>query len=199
MNPIPKKSFERLILISSLLEKIKNKKITSSEIAEFLGCKDTLVRYDFKFLKLKNGVSNGYDVEELKSSINNFFNSDKNCKKCCVVGLGRLGEALLDDEIFYNSGFKIEAGFDSSVNRVELLRSTFELFPASRIETVCVEKKIDYAFLCCKDSEVERMISRLVNAKIKGIVNYTNSVLYVPEEIKIINASPVFLLKKLGF
>ena len=43
------------------------------------------------------------------------------------------------------------------------------------------------------------MISRLENAKIKGIVNYTSSVLKVKKEIKVQNVSPIMALMNLGF
>lgn len=198
---VPDRTKERLILINLLLEKTLTPKITSGEIALALGVKDSLIRRDLCFVDCPKGIKNGYSVKELNSAIKKLFNSceKKELKKCCVVGLGRLGAALLDDELFFNSGFKIEAGFDSSVNRVELLRSTFELYPATKIETVCIQKKIEYAFLCCKESETEKMISRLENAKIKGIVNYTSSVLKVKKEIKVQNVSPIMALMNLGF
>ncbi|MDD6929574.1 MAG: winged-helix domain-containing protein [Treponema sp.] len=201
MALIPKKTRERLVLISSVLEKFPEKKITSVEISKILKCKDSLVRYDLTFIDYKKGVSNGYDVKELNESIKKVFTNQEflnsELKKCCVVGLSKFGEALLDEKIFSDSGFKIEAGFDSSANRVDLFRSAFELYPATKIEQICIQKKIEYAFLCCNDSESEKMVQRLIKGGIKGIVNYTNSVFFVPDEIKIVHVSPVFALKNL--
>lgn len=201
MALIPKKTRERLVLISSVLEKFPEKKITSVEISKILKCKDSLVRYDLTFIDYKKGVSNGYDVKELNESIKKVFTNQEflnsELKKCCVVGLSKFGEALLDEKNFSGSGFKIEAGFDSSVNRVDLFRSAFELYPATKIEQICIQKKIEYAFLCCNDSESEKMVQRLIKGGIKGIVNYTNSVFFVPDEIKIVHVSPVFALKNL--
>ena len=149
MKTLPSATRKRLVLLIELLQKWKKVRITSIELSQILGCKDSLIRSDFRFIKTAKGAKNGYDVQVLKSSISEIlcseFQSERNC---CVVGLGRLGAALLDNSIFEGSGFKICAGFDSSVNRVEMLRSTFELFPANRIETVCVQKKVQYTFLC---------------------------------------------------
>lgn len=198
MVTIPKPTKKRLILLQNVLENWQKQRITSIEIGKLLGCKDTLVRFDLKFVECVPGVSNGYFVEELKDAVKKVLSCSEekeSFKKCCVVGLGRLGEALLDDGIFYDSGFKIVAGFDSNVNKVELLRSTFELFPASRIETVCSQQKIEYAFLCCAESESGKMVQRLVRAGIKGIVNYTRSVFEVPENVKVENVSPVMALQ----
>ena len=201
MKKIPEPTKKRLVLLISILNEWKENRITSLEMSRLLGCKDTLVRYDLKFLEIKPGVSNGYDVQDLLKSIRLAlgFAEDKmifadGVRKCCIVGLGRLGAALLDDGIFEGSGFKVCAGFDSSVNRVEMLRSTFELFPANRIETVCKAQKIEYAFLCCPESETEKMVQRLVNAGIKGIVNYTKSVFALPKNVKVQNVSPSAVL-----
>ena len=195
MKTLPYATRKRLVLLIELLQKWKKVRITSIELSQILGCKDSLIRSDFRFIKTAKGAKNGYDVQVLKSSISEIlcseFQSERNC---CVVGLGRLGVALLDNSIFEGSGFKICAGFDSSVNRVEMLRSTFELFPANRIESVCQQQKIQYAFLCCPNAEVEKMVQRLVNAGIKGIVNYTTAVFPVPPTVKVQNVSPITAL-----
>ena len=195
MKTLPSATRKRLVLLIELLQKWKKVRITSIELSQILGCKDSLIRSDFRCIKTAKGAKNGDEVQVVKSSIAEMlcseFPSERNC---CVVGLGRLGAALLDNSIFEGSGFKICAGFDSSVNRVEMLRSTFELFPANRIETVCVQKKVQYAFLCCPDVEVEKMVQRLVNARIKGIVNYTTAVFAVPPTVKVQNVSPITAL-----
>ena len=193
---------KRLFLLLNFLESCEKKRVTSKEIAFLLGVKDSLVRYDFVQAELPaehRGFRNGYDVnvlaEDIKSALG-LFGADgfARKKRVCVVGLGRLGAAFLDNDFFEKSGFEVCAGFDSNLNRVELLRSTFELFPASRIETVCPLKKIEYAVLCCAESEIQKMADRLVKAGIKGLVNYTNAVFSVPDGIKVQNVSPVIAL-----
>lgn len=193
---------KRLLLLLNFLKICEKKRVTSKEIAFLLGVKDSLVRYDFVQAELPaehRGFRNGYDVnvlaEDIKSALG-LFGDDGSARKkrVCVVGLGRLGAAFLDNEFFEKSGFEVCAGFDSNLNRVELLRSTFELFPASRIETVCPLKKIEYAVLCCAESEIQKMADRLVKAGIKGLVNYTNAVFSVPDGIKVQNVSPVIAL-----
>ena len=195
IKTLPKATKSRLVLLLGMLENWKKDRVSSIEISTLLSCKDSLVRYDLSFLEVPAGAKNGYDVQSLKQGIRQALGSE-GCiqKKCCVVGLGRLGAALLDDGIFEGSDFKICAGFDSSVNRVEMLRSTFELFPANRIESVCQQQKIQYAFLCCPNAEVEKMVQRLVNAGIKGVVNYTTAVFPVPPTVKVQNVSPITAL-----
>ncbi len=117
----------------------------------------------------------------------------------CIAGLGRLGAALLDEAFFEGSQFVIKAGFDSNVNRVEILRSTFPLYPAADMNWVIKHEGITTAILTVADKNVQSMCDRLVKAGITGIVNMTNSTLRVPENVKVENLSIVNSLKIISF
>lgn len=196
MQKIPGPTERRLIQIYQFLQTYNKRKITSSELSCILCCKDTLVRYDLRFVDCVSGVSNGYDVEVLKNAISDVckIKTSSEFKKCCIVGLGRLGAALLDDGFFLGSGFKVVAGFDSSVNRTEILRSTFPLYPATRIESVVAYEKIEYAILSVSEKESQIMAQRLSRCNIKGIVNFTATSLNVPQNIIVENVSPITAL-----
>ena len=118
-------------------------------------------------------------------------------KKVCIAGLGRLGASLLDQNLFDNSVFEICAGFDSNVNRVEILRSTFPLYPASEMDFVIKREKINFAILTVADKEAQTMANRLIKAGISGIVNMTNVLLKVPQNVKVENLSIITALNLL--
>lgn len=185
----------RLVALIKLLDDVKLQRITSVEISRISGWKDSLVRFDLKSARISGGVSNGYDVEKLKYSIIQVLGIEKTEeKKCCIVGLGRIGAAMLDTSIFLGSGFQIVAGFDANVNRTEILRSTFPLYPLSRLESVISAEKIEYAILCVLEKDAQNVALRLEKCGIKGIVNYTSTVLNLGESVKIENVSPVSAL-----
>ena len=118
-------------------------------------------------------------------------------KKVCIAGLGRLGASLLDQNLFENSVFEICAGFDSNVNRVEILRSTFPLYPASEMDFVIKREKINFAILTVADKDAQIMANRLIKAGISGIVNMTNVLLKVPQNVKVENLSIITALNLL--
>ena len=159
---LPKATKKRLLQLLHLLEAWQNEKIKSGDIAELLSCKDSSVRHDIFLAGFGKGVSNGYSVIELRAFLEKLFGFETTetdydeCKKCCIVGLGRLGAALLDDSIFQDSGFRVGCGFDSSVNRVEILRSTFPLYPAFEMEAVLKKEKIEYAVLCVSEKDAHK-------------------------------------------
>jgi len=205
METILKKRFSkatetRLLQILLYLENYPEKKITSVKLGKVLGVKDSLIRYDISSSGFSKGISNGYESMELINHLRlvlGFVNENSDEKKCCIVGLGRLGAALLDETLFDGSGVRICAGFDSSVNRTEILRSTFPLFPATQIERIVSGEKIDFAILCVPEKETVVMVERLVKGGIKGIVNFTKTVIQVPNNVKVENISPVMALLQL--
>lgn len=185
----------RLVEIFQLLSRIEKEKITSLEIEKLTGFSRDSIRRDFSNLKITFGKSNGYDVALLKEKIAGALNLENNEKKCCVIGLGKIGEALLDSDFFEGTPFKVVAGFDSNVNRTEILRSAFPLHPLSRLKAVSEEKKIDFAILAVDDNEAQKTAEIIESCNIKGIVNFTRVALSTKCEVE--NVNPVFALNLL--
>jgi len=205
MATIPEPTRRRLVQIAQLLEQLpktaQTERMTSKAMAELTGWSDAVIRRDILLLGYKGGVSNGYDVHELHDAICSALKIGvgfETVQNCCIIGLGRLGAALLENSIFENSPFRITAGFDSSVNRTEVLRSTFPLYPASRLEAVIQEQHIVYALLAVPEHEAQAMAVRLTACGIRGIVNYTDAVLTLPGSVAVENVSPVTALINLS-
>ena len=223
---LPKSSKKRLIELEDLLKSWQGETITSAKICELTGWKDSLVRHDLWLIKKIlttqinktpetveevnsskdlfdfRGWKNGYKTAELLEAVHIANAGNKtplnNTINVCIAGLGRLGAALLDDTLVEASSFVIKAGFDSNVNRVEVLRSTFPLYPASDMNWVIKQEKITLAILAVSEKDAQQMCDRLVKAGITGIVNMTRCVLRVPENVKVENLSILNSLKIVG-
>ena len=190
---------KRMIQLCTLLDSFSKEKITSLEIKALTGWTDSTIRHDFWLMGLKKGASNGYFTAELKSELKEKLglNSDAETEKknLCIVGLNRLGAALLDENMFSESGFVIKAGFDSNLYRVEILRSSFPLYPATQMDFVIKKEKIEYAVLTVNARSAQSMAEKLSKAGVRGIVNMTEAVLRVPENVKVENVSVTNALK----
>ena len=201
---IPEATRKRMLLLLDLLEsysktenggKNENAKITSAKISELTGWKDSLIRHDFWLLGYNKGISNGYQTVDLRKAINQALGLETETKNCCIVGLGRLGAALLDEKLTEDTPFVIKAGFDSNVNRVEILRSNFPLYPAHDMNWVIKQEKISLAVLTVADKDAQVMAEKLINAGILGIVNMTKVILKFPTNVKVENLSIINALK----
>ena len=186
---IPEATRKRMLLLLNLLGVWPKDKITSVDISEQTGWKDSLIRHDLWLLGYNKGVSNGYQTVDLRDAINQALGLEAQTKNCCIVGLGRLGAALLDEKLTQGSSFVIKAGFDSSLNRVEILRSSFPLYPANQMNWIIKQEGITLAVLTVEDKEAQTMTDRLVAAGVLGIVNMTRAVLKVPSNVRVENLS----------
>ncbi len=202
MSKIPVPTCRRLVQLVRMLEKRGSGKITSAEIQSVTGWSSAVVRKDISQIGYKGGVSNGYSVEELRKAICSALDipdmDEETEHLCCIVGLGKFGAALLENGFLAGTSFRIAAGFDANVNRTEILKASFPLYPASRLESVILENRIEYGILCVSDQTAQAMAERLVKCGIRGIVNYTGEMLKLPENVGVENVSPVLALNNLS-
>ena len=206
-SKLPKPTRERLIKLIGVLDQLERENqvsanpkqtVTSAIIEHRTGWSRDTVRRDISLLDLQCGSSAGYNIAELKEAIQQKFNIKANIKNCCIIGLGRLGSALLYFEGFKESSFIMKAGFDSNVNRTEVLDSPFPLYPLSKMESVIHNDKIEYAVLAVPEKDAYETAERLVKCGIKGIVNYTMAVLKVPPYVRVENISIIEALQKVS-
>jgi len=116
--------------------------ITSAQIEALTGWASHTLRKDISFLGAaveggdeplpfesgRVGSSGGYDPAALVLLIKKALGFEKR-RKFCVVGLGRLGSAYLNVPDLEGSEFELAAGFDTNVNRTEILKSPAPLYP----------------------------------------------------------------------
>ena len=194
--PVPSK--RRLVLLERLLSCYTGKTITSQKIEQLTPWSAAVIRRDISLLNVNCGASNGYKTEELKLALRNLLGILDKQKKCCIVGLTRMGQVLLDNTELDESPFRIVAGFDSNVNRTEVLRSSFPLHPTTMLEQVVKEEQIEYAILTTGADEAQKAAEQLARCGIKRIVNYTPCILSTGKDVQVENVSLLTALETLS-
>lgn len=207
MQKISEPTRKRLVELAQILRQIDVQRITSVQLEEMTLWSSSLIRKDISSLGYSKGVSNGYDVKELLEKIClclGIAKDEEDSKsrgilhKCCIVGLGKLGAALLENSIFNNTGFSVIAGFDANVNRTEILSASFPLYPASKMNVIIPQNQIEYGILTVSNESAQSMAERMISCGIKGIVNYTSTKLLVPKNVAVENVSPITAMNNLN-
>jgi len=171
---IPVPTVERLTILCTILDKLENDGVTnvsSSELGKMTGVQPNTIRKDINFIG-QPGAEAGYSVKLLKSTIELGLGLQLH-RKACIVGLGDLGATILNFSGFLGSNIKIEAGFDSSINRLETFRTDIPLFPAYRIEEIVKNMQIEIGVLTVSPSAAQAVTEKLIQGGIKGILNFT--------------------------
>jgi len=178
-------TLERICKIFGYLDMLEKSNITlvsSRELAGAIGATDYTVRKDISLLGVTGYTRKGYTVSSLKKQLGEKLHLSQK-RKACIVGLGRLGTALLDYEKFQEDGFEIVAGFDCSINKIERIRTHIDVFAVSKIENIVAERGIELGIITVPAQAAQEIADKLVKAGVKGILNFSPVKVIVPKHI----------------
>jgi redox-sensing transcriptional repressor len=132
------------------------------------------------------GSAGGYRAQVLIPALKRALGLDSP-RRYCIVGLGRLGSALLNEESFARGEFELAAGFDTNVNRVEILGGKTPLYPSYKMSEVISRLGIAIAILCVPREAAQSAAEKLAAAGIQGILNFTPRTLTLPAAVTVRN------------
>jgi redox-sensing transcriptional repressor len=191
MEQISGAAKERLLHLLRILEHGAGEPVTSAGIEALTGWPSNTIRKDISCLGGDEkgeavGSSSGYVPELLLPAIKKALGLEKR-RKFCVVGLGRLGSAYLNIDALQLGEFELIAGFDTNVNRTEILKSPVPLYPAYKMGEVIGRFGIEIALLCVPPEAAQQAAEKLAASGIRGIVNFASAALKLPPEIPVRN------------
>ena len=172
---VPGPTIERLALYSRPLEVlIENGTlvISSEKFAEICGVNPAQVRKDLAYFGEFGVRGVGYDVKELSQEINKILAIDREWI-LCVVGMGNLGHALVENEDFKKRGYKIVATFDSEPKKVgDTLPCGLTIEPTTKIRELVQALHIEIGIITTPPHEAQRVADLLMDAGVKAILNF---------------------------
>ena len=211
MADISEPAKERLLQLMRLLENHtlagNTGSVTSAQVEDLTGVPRDTIRKDISCLGMAAGAAGGteggviagkagYEPESLIPLIKKALGLDRR-RKFCVVGLGRLGSAYLNFSPPELAEFELAAGFDTNVNRVEILRSPVPLYPAYKLAEVISRFAIEIALLCVPADAAQAAATQCVAAGVRGILNFAPVALSLPPEVTVRNVYVVDELRSL--
>ena len=180
------------------LEKEGIKVISSREIAEVLNISPPQFRKDLSYFGGfgKRGV--GYVVETLAKEIERILGVDREWE-IALVGVGRLGGALLRFPGFRQFNLKIAAAFDNDPNKIGKVKSGIRIEKIDRIKETFRRKKIKIGMICVPPEEAQKVAVEMIRAGARAILNFAPVNLKVPKSIYISNVDMACELETLVY
>ena len=171
--------------------------VSSRDLADFLSMNPWQIRKDFSYFGDFGTRGVGYDIKKLIKQINKILKLDV-VHKAALVGVGNLGLAVLAYPGFGVYNFNIVAAFDADRKKI-----------GKKIKGVTVEdilkiralkrKKIDLGIIAVPRDAAQEAAGALVNAGVKGILNFAPCYLNVPKKIKVITIDIAMDLARLPY
>jgi redox-sensing transcriptional repressor len=198
---IPEVVILRLPLYVRVLTQLKDESVevvSSRELGDRLSVTPAQIRKDLSYFGRFGKQGRGYNVSYLVGELRRVLGLDRTWNTA-VIGVGRLGRAIINYPGFAPEGFKVVAAFDADPSQVGrdfggiIVRATAEMEHAIR------EEHIDIAIVAVPAPYAQKVIDSLVACGIKSILNYAPVAPHVPPQVKVRNIDPVLALQTMTY
>ena len=116
-----------------------------------------------------------------------------------VLGMGHLGQAIT--KYFNGKGLKLKitAAFDVDPQKVNRIIDGIPCYHMDRFETLAEEQDISMAVVSSPTKVAPQLVVPIINAGIKGVLNFTSTPLNFPQGIVVENYDITTLLEKVAY
>ncbi len=198
---IPRKSIYRLSIYQRSLQRLHENEVetvSSDALAKAAGVKSTQLRKDLAYFGQFGTRGLGYNVEALAKTIGEVLGQNR-LQPVILVGVGNLGSALLRYGGFKKEGFEIVAAFDIEPDSPRFVGLSVPLKGIDMLPDFIKENRVKMAILTVPSPAAQSVANRLVAAGIQGILNFSPTVLQVPENVVVNGVDLAVELENLSY
>lgn len=203
MTPnVPRPTLQRLPAYLHLLKRLKQTgatHVSCNEIAAELSLNPVSVRKDIAAVSSRSGRPKiGFELNPLILDVEKYLGYSQ-LHQAVVVGVGRLGGALLAYPGFVAYGVEIVASFDTNPALFGGMIAGKPIIDAAQISSWCREHNIEIGVLTVPAAAAQEACDALVAGGVRGIWCFAPAHLHVPEGILIQRedmAIPLAMLSK---
>jgi len=198
---IPHKTIERLSQYRRALQIYSDKgktHIFSHEIAGLLHITAVQVRRDLMLIGYSGSLRKGYDINDLIMLIGDLIDSPKG-QRVAIFGLGDLGRAIINYFRGKREKLQITAGFDINPEKVNHKVAGINCYPVEKAAEIIGKGGIKIGILTVPGDQADETVRIMVEAGIKGVLNYTPTPVEVPDNVYLEEYNMISSLEKIAF
>lgn len=181
---IPKATITRLSIYYRQLELLEfdgYRMVSSDKLAWLCQVNSAQVRKDLGYFGEFGIRGVGYDVIDLQTQIKKILAINREWN-LGVVGIGKLGSALLEHENLSVRGFKCVAAFDNAPTKIgKMLSSGLTVRPMAELDRTIRDLDIEIGVITTPASAAQPVANRLLDANVNAILNFSPTRISVPE------------------
>ena len=182
---IPRATIQRLAVYVQVLENLRrdgSEVISSEHLARICSVNPSQIRKDLAYFGEFGVRGVGYYVQDLITSIRESLGINRTWN-CALVGVGNLGRALLRHKVFQQRGFAIVGAFDCDPFKIGETIAGLEVVCSRRLQEKVQEQVIELGIITTPPERAQRATNYLVDAGVKGIVNFAPARIEAPEDV----------------
>lgn len=172
--------------------------VSSQQLGSLLQMTPAQIRKDLSYFGRFGKQGRGYNVNFLLNELQEILGIDREWY-ACLIGVGRLGRAIINYPGFSPEGFSIVAAFDGDSSQVGSSLGGLTVQSMEELPAVVKEKGIAIGIVAVPAGQAQEVIDMLVENNIIGILNYAPIAAQVPRNIVMRNIDPVLSLQSMTF
>jgi redox-sensing transcriptional repressor len=200
-SSIPSATISRLVTYVRILTALEEQGVarTSSDLlAEEAQVSAFQVRKDLAYFGRFGTRGMGYTVPALRRELRRILGLNRRWA-ICIVGMGRLGQALVDYPGFEEYDFELVGLFDTDPAKLGKELKGIPIRHPRELARVVDEQGARMGFLCVPAEHAQAAATMMVESGITGILNFAPVVLEVPPEVRVERVDFLAGLKRLAF
>ncbi len=173
--------------------------VSSEALASAAGVKSTQLRKDLTYFGQFGTRGLGYNVKALSGVLNEVLGTTS-YQPVILVGVGNLGSALLRYKGFNKEGFEIAAAFDLAPTRERRTEgASVPVYPATKMSEFIGKHQVRMAIIAVPSEAAQSVVNDLVEAGVQAILNFSPTVLQVPDTVTVNNVDLALELENLSY
>ena len=172
--------------------------VSSQLLGDLLQMTPAQIRKDLSYFGRFGKQGRGYNVLYLRDELRQILGLNRNWS-ACLIGVGRLGQAIINYPGFVPEGFNVVAAFDMDPQQVGRSIGGIAVQPMSELVRAIESEGISIGIVAVPAPEAQSVINELVGAGVRGILNYAPVAPYVPMNVALRNIDPVLSLQSITF
>jgi redox-sensing transcriptional repressor len=199
-HKIPDETVRRLpVYLRRLMFMLKEgqKSASSHNLSNLLGINAWQIRKDFSYFGAFGTPGVGYDIEKLVKQVKKILKLNEP-KKAALIGVGNLGLAVLSYAGFRIYDFNISAAFDNNPKKIGRKINNIRIENVTNLRTL-KKRGINLAIIAVPRESAQQTADALVEAGIKGILNFSPCRITVPKKVKVITIDIAMDLARLPY
>jgi len=172
--------------------------VSSQELGTLLAVTPAQIRKDLSYFGRFGKQGRGYSVLKLLDELRRILGLNRQWR-LAVVGIGRLGRAILGYQGFAPQGFRIVEAFDSDPEMIGREVDGLIVKDTADLETRLKETRVDIGIVAVPAETAQRVIDALVRCGVRAVLNYAPIAAQVPKGIQIKRVDPVLALQGMTY
>ena len=172
--------------------------VSSEQLGIQLQMTPAQIRKDLSYFGRFGKQGRGYNVKRLSQELRSILGLNRRWN-AGLVGVGRLGRAIIAYPGFKPEGFHVVAAFDADPSVVGSSVGGIDVRPIEQIKETVAELGIQIGIVAVPAPNAQSVFDALVESGIKAILNYAPVAPQVPLDVKVRGVDPVRALQSMTY